>query len=70
MGAKETNADKSTHFLNNTIGTSLNAGIVDPFVHLLEVMKEFDNSTLKSLAEDIALDLSITINEPPPHTEG
>lgn len=51
--ARRTNAEKNEHFLTNTIDTSLNIGITDPFIILLRVMKSFGSSTLKSLAEEI-----------------
>lgn len=62
VDAKETNAEKNEHFLANTIDTSLNVGIINPFISLLQVMESFGSTTLKSLAEDINTDLLISTN--------
>ena len=62
VDTKETNAEKNEHFLTNTIDTSLNVGITDPFISLLQVMEGFGSVTLKSLAEDINRDLLISTN--------
>ena len=63
VDAKGTNAEKSEHFLTNTIDPSLNVGKTDLFKNLLQVMENSDSPTLKSLANDINVDLQIATNE-------
>ena len=85
IDAKETNAEKSAHFLTNTIDTSLNVGITRLFVNLLQVMENFDSPILRSLAHDINADLlkatsttqtllytqpTSDLMQPPAYTEG
>ena len=60
VDAKRTNAEKSEHFLTNTIDCSLNVGMTNPFVSLLQVMENFDSPILQSLAKDINVDLLIS----------
>ena len=60
VDAKRTNAEKSEHFLTNTIDCSLNVGMTNPFVNLLQVMENFDSPILQSLAKDINVDLLIS----------
>ena len=60
---KGTSAEKSEHFLTNTIDPSLNVGKTDLFVNLLQVMENSDSPTLKSLANDINVDLQIPTSE-------
>ena len=60
VDAKRTNAEKSEHFLINTIDCSLNVGMTNPFVSLLQVMENFDSPILQSLAKDINADLLIS----------
>ena len=62
VDAKRTNAEKSEHFLINTIDCSLNVGMTNPFVSLLQVMENFDSPVLQSLAKDINTDLMISIS--------
>ena len=59
---KGTNAEKSEHFLTNTIDPSLNVGTTNLFVNLLQVMENFDSPTLRNLANDINVDLQIATN--------
>jgi len=56
--AKDTQAKKSAHFLQNTINCSLKIGNIEPFTNLLEVMENFDNEDSKSLAEKIKIYLN------------
>ena len=63
VNSKGTDAEKSEHFLTNTIDPSLNAGTTDLFVNLLQVMENSDSPTLRSLAKDINADLKTAINE-------
>ena len=60
VDAKRTNAEKSEHFLINTIDCSLNVGMTNPFVSLLQVMENFESPILQSLAKDINADLLIS----------
>ena len=60
VDAKRTNAEKSEHFLTNTIDCSLTVGMTNPFVNLLQVMENFDSPILQSLAKDINTDLLIS----------
>ena len=60
VDAKRTNAEKSEHFLINTIDCSLTVGMTNPFVNLLQVMENFDSPILQSLAKDINTDLLIS----------
>ena len=57
VNAKGTNTEKSEHFLINTIDCSLNVGMTNPFVSLLQVMESFDSPVLQGLAKDINTDL-------------
>ena len=60
VDAKRTNAEKSEHFLTNTINCSLNVALTNPFVSLLQAMENFDSPILQSLAKDINVDLLIS----------
>ena len=62
VDAKRTNAEKSKHFLINTIDFSLNVCMTNPFVSLLQVMENFDSPILQSLAKEINIDLMISIS--------
>ena len=62
VDAKRTNAEKSEHFLINTIDFSLNVGMTNPFGSLLQVMENFDSPVLQSLAKEINTDLMISIS--------
>ena len=62
VDAKRTNAEKNKHFLINTIDCSLNVGLTNHFVSLLQVMENFDSPVLQSLAKDINTDLMISIS--------
>ena len=53
--AKDTEAQKAAHFLQNTIDLSLKIDNTEPFVSLLEVMEGFDNEDCKSLAKEIKI---------------
>ena len=55
--AKDTEARKAAHFLQNAINHSLKIDNTEPFDTLLEVMKNFDNEDCKSLAKEIKTDL-------------
>ena len=63
VNAKGTNVEKSEHFLTNTIDSSLNVGLTNPFESLLQVMENFDSPTLKCLAKDINTTLLISTSE-------
>jgi len=56
--AKNTEAQRAEHFLQNTIDCSLKIDNTGPFVSLLEVMQNFDNENCKSLAIKIKIYLS------------
>ena len=62
VNLKRTNAEKSEHFLTNTIDPSLNVGTTDLFEKLLQVMENSDSPTLRTLANDINVDLQIATN--------
>ena len=51
--AKDTEARKAAHFLQNAINHSLKIDNTEPFDNLLEVMENFDNEDCKSLAKEI-----------------
>ena len=53
--AKDTEAQKAAHFLQNTIDLSLKIDNIEPFVSLLEVMENFHNEDCKSLAKEIKI---------------
>ena len=53
VDAKGTNVEKSEHFLANSIDSSLEVGLTNPFVSLLQVMEKFDSPALRCLAKDI-----------------
>ena len=61
--AKETSGEKSEHFLANLIDSSLEVGLTDPFVSLLQVMENFDSPALRCLAKDINASLLINASE-------
>ena len=63
VNAKGTNVEKSEHFLTRTIDSSLEVGLTDPFVCLLQVMDGFDSPALKCLAKDINANLLISASE-------
>ena len=56
--AKDTEARKAAHFLQNAINHSLKIDNTEPFDNLLEVMENFDNEDCKSLAKEIKTCLS------------
>ena len=56
--AKDTEAEKAEHFLQNAIDHSLKNDNTEPFASLLEVMKNFDNEDCKSLAKEIKVFLA------------
>ena len=56
--AKDTEARKAAHFLQNAISHSLKIDNTEPFDNLLEVMENFDNEDCKSLAKEIKTYLS------------
>ena len=64
VNAKGTNVEKSEHFLTNTIDSSLNVGLTNPFESLLQVMENFDSPILKCLAKDINTSLLLGTNKP------
>ena len=51
--AKDTEARKAAHFLQNAINHSLKIDNTEPFDNLLEVMENSDNGDCKSLAKEI-----------------
>ena len=63
VNAKGTNVEKNEHFLTNTIDSSLNVGLTNPFESLLQVMENFDSPSLKCLAKDINTTLLISTSE-------
>ena len=56
--AKDTEARKAAHFLQNVINHSLNIDNIEPFDNLLEVMENSDNGVCQSLAKEIKTYLS------------
>ena len=77
--AKDTEARKAAHFLQNAINHSLKIDNTEPFDNLLEVMENFDNEDCRSLAKEIKTCLSkkqsldpqtIVIKQPHPNTTG
>ena len=56
--AKDTEARKAAHFLQNAINHSLKIDNTEPFDNLLEVMESSDNGDCKSLAKEIKTYLS------------
>ena len=56
--AKDTEARKAAHFLQNAINHSLKIDNTEPFDNLLEVMENFDNEDCKQLAKEIKTCLS------------
>ena len=72
VDAKETNIEKSEHFLSNAIGSLLKIGLTKPFVSLLQVMENFDSPILKSLAKDIKASLLVSASgsQAQPSSEG
>ena len=77
--AKDTEARKAAHFLQNAINHLLKIDNTEPFDNLLEVMENSDNGDCKSLAKEIKTYLSkeqsldsqtvVTI-QPHPNTTG
>ena len=51
--AKDTEARKAAHFLQNAINHSLKIDNTEPFDNLLEVMENSDNGVCQSLAKEI-----------------
>ena len=77
--AKNTEAQRAEHFLQNAIDCSLKIDNPGPFASLLEVMKNFDDEDCKSLAIRIKIYLSksqpdlqttATKIQPDPNTAG
>ena len=77
--AKDTEARKSVHFLQNAINHSLKIDNTEPFDNLLEVMENFDNEDCKGLAKEIKMYLSkkqllnpetVVTMQPHPNTTG
>ena len=56
--AKDTEARKAAHFLQNAINHSLKIDNTEPFDNLLEVMENSDNGVCQSLAKEIKTYLS------------
>ena len=56
--AKDTEARKAAHFLQNVINHSLNIDNTEPFDNLLEVMENSDNGVCQRLAKGIKTYLS------------
>ena len=77
--AKDTEARKTAHFLQNAINHSLKINNTEPFDNLLEVMESSDDGDCKSLAKEIKTYLSkkqsldpqpVAIIQPHPNTTG
>ena len=57
--AKDREARKAAHFLQNAINHSLKIDNTKPFDNLLEAMENFDNEDCRSLAKEINMYLDI-----------
>ena len=77
--AKDTEARKTAHFLQNAINHSLKIDNNGPFDNLLEVMEIFDNEDCKGLAKEVKIYLSkkqsldsqtVVTMQPHPNTTG
>ena len=77
--AKDTEARKAAHFLQNAIHHSLKIDNTEPFASLLEVMENFGNEDCKSLAKEIKVYLNeqsvstqtaTTVQQSHPNTTG